>query len=268
MRSNATAFLRNLIIERPRERRGQGIAGQLARQGVGTPQAGNVIYGAADFAQAEEILRGMGIDGPIGLGSAHQSRPSPAAQAQPRSAQIEHLDPRLCAWRALGSSHPAPGPAVSFAASPWPELLSLQAQKILVCERLEVLSRLDEFRWLPPFWPHQQVLAVFTGHSAMFPKSAVEGLLLASSAPVLYLGDFAPQSLHAASKMPRLQAFCLPSRESLLGALMTQRPTAWFRRNSRLLAPQLDACTHPSVAAAWNIMKVAGRSLSLGQFPL
>lgn len=250
-------MLRGLLVNKPVQRRSQGLAGHLANTfGIGRidqRDRGYVIYSSADFERAKTALRNGGI--------------SPAAPTPvPTPVPVKQADKGVVAVVPINMSGlQLPGARCATLAGR--AALALDYQVILACEKFEMFLCLDEFSWLENFIRSRRTLALFVGSFGPYRKQVAQNLIEQSTAPVLAFFDFDPRGLQRAAIIPRLEALCLPEWQDLEQALWQKKQSSVFQRELVQHRPHLDAVECEVIAPAWARMKHLQRGLELDAFP-
>jgi hypothetical protein len=218
-----------------------------------------VLYGDKDFDRAEAVLR-----------QSEQPPPKPLVPRQnlKRSA-IRTSKSQSCFLAAvplhLNMSVPT---GCAFLTLDIEAALRLRLGAILVCEKLDTLTKLHQFEWLEEIVRGRPTLAVYLGNTqGVYTTETVLKLLSCSEVPVLGFFDLDPRGLSKAAELPRLEALCLPPREVLDQFLESYQPYSGLARQIRLARAKLDSLASPAVASAWALVRKSKNCVAIEYFP-
>ena len=266
------SFLRNLLADRPSQRRSFGIAGEVSRRfGVGSyaDDAAVIAYGEQDFLRARQRLEDWGQ--PTGPTPAWRPRPEfaiavtapPVATSRPAASSGSVAVQLLNAMDFRVPAH------TEYLVMPASQAAKLSPDLILVVESLSCLARLRDFGWLRPIVRQRPTLAVFGGRAfGDFRSPVVQQLLSQRTEPVVALYDFSPAGLIAAKALPRVEALALPAPE-ILERLATQDSgqRKAFTNSMRAHWAALEKARHPHIASAWELLRRLGGGVPATAFP-
>jgi hypothetical protein len=263
LRIHEQAFLRKLLAEWPARRRAPGPAGYFcARFGIGSrsDDRSYVHYTESDFERAQAMM--SAYDQTIG-----RAKVSPLLRRTAGAAAPKTMRPSYLAAVPLHMEFSAPR-GCAFLTLTIEAALDLEFAALLVCEKLDSLKRLHQFGWLETILRGRPTLAVYGG-SAQGPYCAatVTSVLAATDVPVLGLYDLDPNGLIRASKLPRLEALCLPSLEILESMLASYAPYDHLHRQIREARSTLDDIHTKTVADAWALVKTSNNGIATEYFP-
>lgn len=255
----AVSFLRSLVAEKPDRRRSPGVAGQLAKQGIGavSKDPSWVNYELQHFELAKQALLAAGIE----LKPPKAARPPRTPAVRPMNAGAD-----LVAVRAVNSDLALPA-GVCFMAMNRQDALKLRHEVVLVCESALLLQELPAYGWLQDYLRRRSTLVIYRGGSGGFRISACDELLRQSRAPVLALVAFTPPGFAMAARLPRLEAVCVPPTRLLKPAIERDGMSSLASASHALLGKELDAVDHPPFVRAWERWKEFRRSLAAECFP-
>jgi hypothetical protein len=249
-------FLQRLIAERPERRRSPGMAGELAKYGVGTRKVDWVYYADADFLRAGELLAQSGI--PL---QAPQPTVVPVAEAAASAVPLKRRAADLVAIAPLNGAVAVP-PGTQFLAMSFGDAVELPHEVIVVCQTMRSLQRAARWPWVAAQLRGRAALAVYRGGvgSTGFQVFAADSLLQSSHAPVLALVDLDATGLKLATQFPRLEALCHPGRDALAQFLWSLHNKGMPSLRNDLV---LDATRIEPVAATWRMLKEFDRGIPL-----
>lgn len=264
MNPHAVAFLRRLVARRPAELRHQGVAARMAeQQGLGMVRGAKVVYGDADFTHARDMLRNRGFE--LAAPPAPFTRSEAPPGGSEKTGAVPVTQGRV-AVVAVGL--PAlPAPPGRFMAMDWHDALALPYEALLVCENLEPLLRLHEYRWLADFYKGRPALALFRGAPGMFGTDAAATLIAADTRPTLAFFDFDPKGLSMAASLPRREALCLPAWPELEAATRRAQRENLFTQSAHGSRAHLDRVQDGDIALAWQRLRLLALGLNQEGFP-
>lgn len=252
-------FLRRLHAEQPATRKSD-LARYFERvEGLGQAKGTQVAYQAGDWARAATILATRGFE----LERAEPGfarRNAPAGGSEKTGARP--VSDGLVAVQALNMPLHMQIPRGSFAAMPWREAMALDYQVLLICENLEPLLHLQDFRWLEDFVRGRAALVVFRGTVQIFTTGAAAQLIAADSRPTLAFFDFDPKGLQMAAAVPRRESLCLPRWPLLEALVKSARRDHLFTNSAEECRSSLDTTSAPEIALLWSRLKTLGMGLN------
>ncbi|MEC5214197.1 hypothetical protein RCH06_002759 [Polaromonas sp. CG_9.5] len=258
-------FLRRLVAGRFAERRGEGLAARMAeQQGLGVVRGAKVLYTDADFTHAADLLcnRSFALSAP--------PAPFPRSQAPDGGSEKTGALPVThgrVAVVAVGLAPALVTPPGSFLAMHWQDALALPYEVLLVCENLEPLLLLHEYRWLADFYQGRPTLALFRGAPGLFGTDAATKLIAADARPTLAFFDFDPKGLSMAASLPRREALCLPAWPELEAATRRAQRQRLFTQSAQVSRVHLDRMQDSEIALAWQRLRLLTLGLNQEGFP-
>lgn len=243
-------YLRRLLADLPERRTYSQVALALSLDhGIGKQAPGfkYFVYETKDHQAAQAILINRGYDLTSPDASFTRSE-APAGGSEKRGALS--VSAGLMATRFFDGKQWEEG---TFVARSSAQVLAKPHTATLVCENLEALMGLHEFRWLHARLTGRLVTCIYRGGPGMFQVDSCARHLEVDGTPVLAFTDFDPQGLVIALAMPRLESVCLPGIDQLRSAvqamrrehLFTDQSAAWVslqrRRSSGQLPTELTA---------------------------
>lgn len=241
-------YLRRLLADLPKRRAYSQVALALSLDhGIGKQAPGfkYFVYESKDHQAAQSILINRGYDLKSPDASFTRSE-APSGGSEKRGALS--VSAGLMATRFFDGRQWEEG---AFVARSSAQVLAKPHTATLVCENLEALLCLHEYRWLQAQLTGRSVACIYRGGPGMFQVDSCARHLEAAGTPVLAFTDFDPQGLIIALSMPRLESVCLPGIDQLRIAvqamrrehLFTDQTAAWAtlrrRRSSGELPTQL-----------------------------
>ena len=258
-------FLRRLVAGRFAERRGEGVAARMAeQQGLGTVRGAKVLYTDADFTHARNILRNRGFE--LTAPSAPFTRSEAPEGGSEKTGALPVMQGQV-AVVAVGMSPALVTPENRFLAMHWRDALALPYEVLLVCENLEPLLRLHEYRWLADFYQGRPTLALFRGAPGLFGTDAAAKLIAADDRPTLAFFDFDPKGVSMAASLPRREALCLPPWPELEAATRRAQRQTLFTQSAPGSRVHLDRVQDGEIALAWQRLRRLTLGLNQEGFP-
>lgn len=265
MKPTDVDFLRRLVAARPPDRRNDGVATRMAEQeGCGTVRGARVFYSDIDYTKAANVLLTRGFDLEPPKEAFPRSQAPRGGSEKTGALAVTH---GMVAVVAVGLAPTLVTPAGSFLAMKWDAAAALPYEVLLVCENLEPLIQLHEYRWLTDFIKGRPTLAVFRGGPGMFAIDAAARLIADSVRPTLAFFDFDPKGLSMAASLSRREALCLPKWQDLEAATLRARRDHLFTNSAHVSRPHLDRIEDPEIALAWRRLKVLTIGLNQEGFP-
>lgn len=265
MNQQQVTFLRRLIETEPPFRPYSATAEYfLHSEGIGKVQGRRVVYTQRDFAAARILLTSRGFE------LSRQMEPVARSQVQPGESEkwgSLRVSEGLVAVVPLG----LPGvqiPTGTMLCMDVRQALALPFEVLVFCENLEPMLRLHEYQWLSRLLKGRPTLALFRGAPGYFRTDVANELLVQDHRPVLAFFDFDPKGLSMAASVPRREALCLPSLDSLEAAVRAQRRKTLYLGSVEASRPHLEAQpTGCDVGLAWGLMKRLEMGLDQEHFP-
>lgn len=265
MKAAEVKFLRRILADRYDRRDRSLVAVRMAEtEGVGTATRSAVRYTEEDFARAANILRtrGYGLEQPAPGFSRSEA---PDGGSEKTGAELVSKD--LVAVVPIGLPQALPAGA-RFMAMRWQEALLLPYELLLVCENLEPLLKIGEYRWLDRLMNRRPVLALFRGEPGLlFRTGAAAEMIRVDNRPTLAFFDYDPKGLSMAAALPRRKALCLPEWADLEPVIMSARRDHLFTNSAHLCRTHLDRVDDPEIALAWTRLKLLATGLDQEGFP-
>ena len=168
---------------------------------------------------------------------------------------------------AVGMSPALVTPENRFLAMHWQDALALPYEVLLVCENLEPLLRLHEYRWLADFYQSRPTLALFRGTLGLFGTDAAAKLIAADARPTLAFFDFDPKGVSMAASLPRREALCLPPWPELEAATRRAQRQTLFTQSASGSRVHLDRVQDGEIALAWQRLRRLTLGLNQEGFP-
>lgn len=258
-------FLRRLVAGRFAERRGEGVAARMAeQQGLGVVRGAKVLYTDADFTHARNILRNRGFE--LTAPSAPFTRSEAPEGGSEKTGALPVMQGQV-AVVAVGMSPALVTPENRFLAMHWRDALALPYEVLLVCENLEPLLRLHEYRWLADFYQGRPTLALFRGAPGLLGTDAAAKLIAADDRPTLAFFDFDPKGVSMAASLPRREALCLPPWPELEAATRRAQRQTLFTQSAPGSRVHLDRVQDGEIALAWQRLRRLTLGLNQEGFP-
>jgi hypothetical protein len=145
--------------------------------------------------------------------------------------------------------------------------LKLDYEVLMVCENLEPLMALKEYRWLDSFVKGRKTLVLFRGTKGIFSTKFPAEFIAADTRPTLAFFDFDPAGLSMATSLRRREALCLPPMIDLEAAVKEKRRDGLYAKSVNKCRARLDRVTDLSIGLAWIRMKALACGLDQEGFP-
>ena len=265
MNQQQVTFLRRLIETEPPFRPYSATAEYFLNvEFIGKVQGRRVVYTQRDFAAARNLLSSRGFE------SSRQAEQVPRSQVQPGESEkwgSLRVSEGLVAVVPLGLQG-VQIPTGSMLCMDVRQALALPYEVLVFCENLEPMLRLHDYQWLAAFLKGRTALALFRGAPGYFRTDVANGLLVQDHRPVLAFFDFDPQGLSMAASVPRREALCLPSLDSLEETVRAQRRKDLYLGSLEASRPHLEAQpAEGDVGLGWRLMKRLEMGLDQEHFP-